>query len=103
MDKEIHLDKEVFHDLEAAQYEYERLKDILAFILSNNLYDLESEEFQKWEDKIRKAFSEYQHEKLKFERETIPNIFGDFLQGRILTNWALDFYSCTLTIEVENA
>lgn len=91
------LEKTIYHDLEAANYEYERTKDLLAFIINNRAYPTGSHEFDVWDDRNRKAFVTYQKEKSKFEKKVIPEVTG--VTGNF--GWNLEFD--TGKLEVWNA
>ena len=91
------LAKELYHDLEAANYEYERTKDLLAFIINNRAYPTGSHEFDIWDDRNRKSFVTYQKEKSKFEKKVIPEVTG--VTGNF--GWNLEFD--TGKLEVWNA
>ena len=99
MIKGFEIDKNLYHDLEAAQYDYERTKDVLITISSMGMYDNSNPELSKWESRLKDTFRKYQLEKQKFERGTIRTLFSNFIGDRMLVSWNLDYYTSTLTLE----
>lgn len=103
MKLEIEIDKDLYHDLEASQYDYERIKDVILTISSMGLYDEDSPETKKWEKRLKDSFEKFQKEKIRFQRETISEISKARFGNVKVKEWTLDYYSQVLTLEVENA
>lgn len=86
--------------IESLQYESDRTREIMAFMLSHPGYDVKMDTFQMWEKENRKAYSELRIAKDKLEHEVIRPVLkaGEKLQG-----WTLDFYTHEVTVEVADA
>lgn len=87
--------------IESLQFEVNRTKEIVAFMLSSPGYDVHSDTFQMWEKDNQKAYAELCAAKNNLEHEVLPKLLPEG-SGSIKT-WNLDFYTHEVTMEVTDA
>lgn len=95
----IKIAKEQSNYIEALQYNLERTKEIVAYMLSHD-YDTHTKAFEEWDKDNQKDYVAYQTAKGELEKEYIapcPEFKGK------KTNWNLDFETSTLTVEAADA
>lgn len=97
----IKITKKLSDYMESLQFEVNRTKEIVAFMLSTPGYDIHSDTFKEWEKDNQKAYAELCMAKNNLEHEVIPKMLPEGV-GSIKT-WNLDFYTHEVTVEVANA
>ncbi len=97
MQYKANLSDEMVTSLERAQFEYERSKDLLAYISSSSNFGPESESFEIWNKRSMDSFYNYQMEKRKIE-QLVPELFGEEV-ARKMKRWNVDFGTKEITVE----
>ena len=97
--EQIKINKEQSNYIEALQYNLERTKEIMAFMLSHD-YDIHTKAFHQWDKDNQEDYVKYQEAKAELEREYITS--RPEWKGR-KTKWSLDFETATLTVEAADA
>mgnify|MGYP000984403829 CR=1 FL=1 len=97
--EQIKINKEQSNYIEALQYNLERTKEIMAFMLSHD-YDIHTKAFHQWDKDNQEDYVKYQEAKAELEREYITS--RPEWKGR-KTKWNLDFETATLTVEAADA
>lgn len=92
---EITIDNQQMIDLlESLALETNSRKDVISFMLSNNMMLTDAKSFEKYHDEYQKFYKQYDTAKSEFQKmyvDTIPNA----------VNWNLDFASALLTVTVD--
>lgn len=83
--------------IESLQYEKNRTKEIVSFMIDHN-YDITTETFKKWDKENQICYYNYEKAKALLESEYIYNI-KEFKGKKI--KWNLNFETKLLTCEVE--
>lgn len=96
----IKISKELSDYIESLQFEVNRTKEIVAFMLSSPGYDVHSDTFQEWEKDNQEAYAKLCLAKNKFEHEELPKLLP---KGAEVKSWGLDFYTHEVTVEAADA
>lgn len=96
---EIQINKKQCDYLEALQYNLERTKEIVAYMLTNN-YDTHTDAFKAWDKDNQEDYIKYQTAKAEIEKEYIYN--RPEFRGK-KASWRLDFETAVLTAEAADA
>lgn len=99
MTKSIKVPDKIINYMEALQYNLERTKEIMAFMLSHD-YDTHTKAFQTWDRDNQKDYVKYQEAKAELEREYVSS--QPEWKGR-KTKWSLNFKTAVLTVEAADA
>lgn len=86
----IEISKEMCDKIEALQYEVDSRKDLIAFIIANDMKTTSSQ-FEKYNKEYLEYFKKYNQAKQEMVHTYFPDI--NYL------SWNLDFASRTVTIE----
>lgn len=86
----IEVSQELCDKIEALQYEVESRKDLIAFILSNDM-KTNSIQFEKYNKEYLEFFKKYNLAKQELVNKYFPNIQ--------YSHWNLDFSSRIVTVE----
>lgn len=86
----IEISKELCDKIEALQYEVESRKDLIAFIISNDM-KTSSSQFERYNQEYLEFYKKYNLAKQEMVRTYFPDV--NYL------SWNLDFASRTVTIE----
>ena len=97
----IEISKELSDYIESLQFEVERTKEIVAFMLSNPGYDTHTNTFAQWEKDNQEAYAKLCLAKNNLEHEVIPKLLPKGT-GAVKT-WSLDFYTHEVMVEVADA
>jgi hypothetical protein len=97
----IKIDEKLSNYIESLQFEVNRTKEIVAFMLSNPGYDVHYETFKVWEKDNQKAYSKLCMAKNNLEHEVLPKLLPKNA-GKI-KSWNLDFYTHEVTVEAADA
>lgn len=80
--------------LESLALETDSRRDVISFMLSNDMMITDSKSFEKYHDEYQKFYKQYDIAKREFQRmyvDTIPHA----------ANWNLDFADSLLTVIVD--
>ena len=97
----IKISKELSDYIESLQFEVNRTKEIVAFMLSNPGYDVHTDTFTQWEKDNQEAYAKLCLAKNKLEHDVIPKLLPKGT-GAVKT-WSLDFYTHEVMVEVADA
>ena len=97
----IEISKELSDYIESLQFEVNRTKEIVAFMLSNPGYDVHTNTFAQWEEDNQEAYAKLCLAKNKLEHDVIPKLLPKGT-GAVKT-WSLDFYTHEVMVEVADA
>lgn len=94
MEKKISKIDESIRDLvEAYDYEYNSRKELIAFMISNNM-DINTDAFNKYQKEMQEFLVLFNTAKEEISKRYV----NDLLNGRN-AKWTLDYSSCELTVE----
>jgi methyl coenzyme M reductase subunit D len=94
--EQIKINKEQSNYIEALQYNMERTKEIMAFMLSHD-YDIHTKAFQQWDKDNQGDYVKYQEAKAELEKEYVSSR-PEFEDKKV--QWSLDFNTAILSAEV---
>ena len=97
----IEISKELSDYIESLQFEVERTKEIVAFMLSNPGYDTHTNTFAQWEKDNQEAYAKLCLAKNNLEHEVIPKLLPK--DTGAVRSWSLDFYTHEVKVKVEVA
>lgn len=97
----IKIDEKLSNYIESLQFEVNRTKEIVAFMLSNPGYDVHTDTFTQWEKDNQEAYAKLCLAKNKLEHDVIPKLLPKGT-GAVKT-WSLDFYTHEVMVEVADA
>lgn len=98
MDKNIKIiiPQEVTNDIQRADLEYSSRRNILIYIMQNNI-DIPKDRFDQYQKEYDEKFFLFEQLKQKIEKNyVIPNI-----KGKIMEKWYLDYPSSILYIFIK--
>lgn len=93
MFQSIIIDNELKNYIESLDYEYQSRKDLIVFMLANNM-NINTESFQKYQNEMTEYFIKFNIAKQELEKKYIKPVIGDHV-----VNWSLDYATNTLSIE----
>lgn len=93
--------KELSDYIESLQFEVNRTKEIVAFMLSTPGYDVHSDTFKAWEKDNQKAYAELCAAKNNLEHEVLPKLLPE--ESGPIQTWSLDFYTHEVMLEAADA
>lgn len=96
----ISIDKGLSDYIESLQFEVNRTKEIVAYMLNNN-YDISSKAFQEWDKDNQKVYAEFCTAKNNLEHEVIPKLLPE--GAGAIRSWNLDFYTHEVTVKAADA
>ena len=91
--KIIKIDEKIRDLIESYDYEYNSRRDIIAFMLSNNM-DISTESFKKYQKEMQDFLVMFNTAKEEISKKYV----NDLIEGKN-AKWTLDYASCELTIE----
>ena len=91
--KTIKIDEKIRDLVESYDYEYNSRKELIAFMLSNNM-DINTDAFRKYQKEMQEFLVQFNTAKEEISRKYVENL----LEGRN-AKWTLDYATCDLTIE----
>lgn len=91
------IDEGLSNYIESLQFESNRTKEIVAFMLSSDSYDVNTKTFKAWDKDNQKAYAELCVAKNKLVNEVLPKMLP---KDTTIFNWHLDFYNHKVTVEV---
>lgn len=97
----IKISKELSDYIESLQFEANRTKEIVAFMLSSPGYDTHTNTFAQWEKDNQEAYAKLCLAKNKLEHEVIPKLLPK--ETGAVRSWSLDFYTHEVMVEVADA
>gem|GEM_PF-5189214 len=97
----IKISKELSDYIESLQFEVNRTKEIVAFMLSSPGYDTHTNTFAQWEKDNQEAYAKLCLAKNKLEHEVIPKLLPK--DTGAVRSWSLDFYTHEVIVEVADA
>ena len=97
----IEISKELSDYIESLQFEVNRTKEIVAFMLSNPGYDVHTNTFAQWEEDNQEAYAKLCLAKNKLEHDVIPKLLPKGTGA--VKMWSLDFYTHEVMVEVADA
>ena len=97
----IKISKELSDYIESLQFEVNRTKEIVAFMLSSPGYDTHTNTFAQWEKDNQEAYAKLCLAKNKLEHEVIPKLLPK--DTGAVRSWSLDFYTHEVKVEVADA
>lgn len=97
----IKISKELSDYIESLQFEVNRTKEIVAFMLSSPGYDTHTNTFAQWEKDNQEAYAKLCLAKNKLEHEVIPKLLPK--DTGAVRSWSLDFYTHEVKVEAADA
>lgn len=97
----IKISKELSDYIESLQFEVNRTKEIVAFMLSSPGYDTHTNTFAQWEKDNQEAYAKLCLAKNKLEHEVIPKLLPK--DTGAVRSWSLDFYTHEVIVEAADA
>jgi len=97
----IKIDEKLSNYIESLQFEVNRTKEIVGFMLSSPGYDVHTDTFTQWEKDNQEAYAKLCLAKNKLEHDVIPKLLPKGT-GAVKT-WSLDFYTHEVMVEVADA
>lgn len=96
MEKSFEVEREMSNYLESLHYETEARKEIVTFMLNNNM-DIKSEAFERYHSEYVELSVEYKTAKKELEKSYISDELREDLGG--VVTWNLDFESGILSLK----
>ena len=97
----IEISKELSDYIESLQFEVNRTKEIVAFMLSSPGYDTHTNTFAQWEKDNQEAYAKLCLAKNKLEHDVIPKLLPKGTGA--VRSWSLDFYTHEVIVEAADA
>lgn len=91
--KIIKIDESIRDLVEAYDYEYNSRKELIAFMISNNM-DINTDAFNKYQKEMQEFLVLFNTAKEEISKKYV----NELLDGRN-AKWTLDYSSCELTVE----